>query len=202
VSIEGIDVLAAGNPEIAELTAAAMDGRIPLDEVYGRRLELVRPSLEAVLDLAQQYLSSLLPGARETIAALHDAAVEVHLVTAGIEQAIAPLAEYLRIPPRCVHAVRLSFDGEGNYRDFDRGTPLVRSDGKELVVLDVRARTKGKAALIGDGATDAEARKAVELFIGFGGVTIRDRVRDLADVYVTEPDLTSLLPLLLLRNDG
>ena len=43
VTIEGIDVLADGNPEIAKLTDAAMNGEIPLDQVYARRLEMIRP---------------------------------------------------------------------------------------------------------------------------------------------------------------
>src|SRR5258706_8813294 len=46
--IEGIEELSKARPaavvaEIAELTAQAMDGRVPLEEVYGRRLQLVAP---------------------------------------------------------------------------------------------------------------------------------------------------------------
>ena len=47
VTIEGIDVLAGGNPEVAKLTEAAMNGEIQLDEVYGRRLELIQPTRAA-----------------------------------------------------------------------------------------------------------------------------------------------------------
>jgi len=52
VTIEGIDVLAGGNPEIASLTNAAMNGEIPLDQVYARRLELIRPTRAQVDALA------------------------------------------------------------------------------------------------------------------------------------------------------
>ncbi len=200
VAIEGIDVLSGNDPEIAVLTEAAMNGRIPLDEVYGRRLDLIRPTRAAVEKLGRDYLASLVEGAEETVRALRDAGAIVHLVTAGIEQAIAPLASCLGLPARTVHAVRLDFAEDGSYTGFDRRSFLTRSGGKELVVRDVRARTHGKAAFVGDGVSDLEARPAVDLFIGFGGVHTRSRVKENADVFVAEPRLTAVLPYLI-END-
>ena len=183
VTIEGIDVLARGNPEIVRLTAAAMNGEIALDAVYGKRLEIIRPSRAAIDELAHRYRASLVDGAAETIAALKAAGVQVHLVTAGIEQAIVPLAERLGIAARAVHAVRLSFDEHGQYAGFDTRSFLTKPGGKELVVRDVRARSHGKAAFVGDGVSDLEAAPAVDLFIGFGGVAVRESVRAGAQRY-------------------
>ena len=184
VTIEGIDVLAGGNPEIAKLTEAAMNGEVPLDEVYARRLEIIRPTQAAVDALASRYLESIVDGAEDVIATLHERGHVIHLVTGGIEQAIVPLAERLAI--RNVHAVKLMFDDDGNYKDFDRRSLLTRAGGKELVVRAVRARSKGGAAMIGDGASDLEAKPAVDLFIGFGGVRLRPVVRENADVVVKD----------------
>ena len=192
VTIEGIDILAGGNPEIAKLTDAAMNGEIPLDEVYAKRLEIIQPTRDKVEQLAKTYIESLVDGAKETIAKLQEKGVIVHLVTAGIEQAIRPLADMLNI--RNVHAVALKFDANGNYEDFDRRSFLTRTGGKELVVRDVRARSHGKAAFIGDGVSDLEAKPAVDLFIGFGGVVVRPRVKENADVYITRlPDVLTYL---------
>jgi phosphoserine phosphatase len=157
VTIEGIDVLGAGNPEIARLTEEAMNGRIAVEDVYGQRLEIIRPTREAIEALGARYVASLVPGAAETIATLQSAGADVHLVTGGLAQAIAPLAERLGIAPRAVHAVPLTFDDQGCYSGFDRLNPLARSGGKELVVRDILARSKGKAAFVGDGVTDLEA---------------------------------------------
>lgn len=194
VTIEGIDELAAGNAEIARLTDAAMNGEIPLDQVYGRRLEIIKPSRAAIDRLAKRYLSSLVEGAEETIATLKKNGTQVHLVTAGVAQAIAPLAEHLGVP---MHAVSLQFDENGQYVDYDRRSFLTRKGGKELVARDVRARTHGRAAFVGDGITDLEAKPAVDLFIGFGGVHSRPRVRENADVFVDQPRLTAVLPHLM-----
>lgn len=197
VTIEGIDVLANGNTEVVRLTDAAMNGEIPIDEVYGRRLEIIRPTRSDVHALGERYLASLVPGAAETIAALQAGGADVHLVTAGIAQAIAPLAAKLNIAPRAVHAVALQFDDDGNYRDFDRRSLLTKNGGKELVVHAILARSKGRSAFIGDGVSDLETKPVVSLFIGFGGVHTRARVLENAEVYVSEPTLSAVLPYLL-----
>jgi phosphoserine phosphatase len=164
VTIEGIDVLANGLPEIAALTDAAMNGRIPLDQVYPRRLDIIKPTRNDVGKLATAYVNS---------------------ITGGIEQAVLPLAESLSVPERNVHAVRLRFDASGAYEDFDRRSFLARPGGKELVVRDIRARSHGKAAFVGDGVSDLEAKDAVDLFIGFGGVVVRPLVKENAHIFVT-----------------
>jgi phosphoserine phosphatase len=197
VTIEGIDELAAGNPEIARLTEAAMNGDIPLDQVYARRLEIIRPSRSRVEKLGDLYRSSLVPGAKETIDTLRNAGLVIHIVTAGIEQAIRPLAADLGIDR--LFAVRLQFEGDGSYRDFDRRSFLTRPGGKEIVVRDVRARSHGRAAFVGDGVSDLETRPVVDLFIGFGGVAVRAKVKENAPVYVEEKDLRAVLPHLLPR---
>ena len=195
VTIEGIDVLARGNPEIVRLTELAMNGEITVDEVYGRRLQIIRPTLAEVQALGAQYVASVVDGVEETIEALRKGGATIHLVTAGIAQAIAPLAEHLGI--RNVHAVTLRFHENGDYAGFDERSPLARSGGKELVVRDVLVRSKGKSAFVGDGVTDLEAKPVVSLFVGFVGVHQRARVRENAEVYVTEPTLAAVLPYLM-----
>jgi phosphoserine phosphatase len=197
VTIEGIDVLGGGNPEIVRLTDAAMNGEVPLDQVYAKRLEIIRPSRAAVEQLGRQYASSLVEGVEDTIDTLRSAGADIHLVTAGLEPAIATLAAKLQIPPRAVHAVGLTFSDAGEYEDFNRRSFLARPGGKELVVRDIRARAHGNAAFIGDGVSDLEAKPAVDLFIGFGGVHTRARVRENADVFIDEPRLTAVLPHLI-----
>jgi phosphoserine phosphatase len=199
VTIEGIDELAAGNQEIARLTAAAMNGEIPLEQVYGRRLEIIRPALSAVRALGERYVASLVKDAALVIESLQNAGADVHLVTAGIAQAIAPLAEHLRIPARAVHAVPLHFDDEGRYTGFDERSLLTRVGGKELVVRSVLSRAKGRSAFIGDGVSDLETKEVVDLFIGYGGVHTRPRVKENSEVYVVDSSLAAVLPYLIER---
>jgi phosphoserine phosphatase len=192
VTVEGVDLLGEGNEEVARLTAAAMNGEIALEEVYARRLEMIRPTEAQVNALAQRYIASLVEGAEETVRKLQEAGAVVHLVTAGIDQAIRPLAAKLGV--KSVSAVPLRFGSDGSYAGFVPSV-LAKTGGKETVVRDIRARSHGTAAFIGDGVSDLEAKLAVDLFIGFGGVHIRPRVRDNADVFVT--DLPAVIPHLI-----
>ena len=196
-ALEGIDWLAGDNPEVRALTEAAMNGGMKVEQVYERRLAMIRPSRSRIEELAAEYERRLIPDAAEVLQRLRESGADVHLITGGIEQAVMPMAMGLGLSARAVHAVPLSFDESGEYLDFDRRSFLTRNGGKEIVIRDVRARTHGRAAFVGDGITDAEARDAVDLFIGFGGVTIRERVREVADFYVTEPRLSPILPLIL-----
>ncbi|MGH9456782.1 MAG: HAD-IB family phosphatase [Thermoanaerobaculia bacterium] len=197
VALEGIDVLADGDPEIARLTDAAMNGEIPIDRVYALRLERIRPRREAVEELGRRYLDAIVPGAEDVFTTLHTLGTAAVLVTAGIRQAILPLAARLAVPDRLVHAVELRFTPDGSYAGFDENSPLTRPGGKEVVVMNVRARSKGRAAFVGDGITDLEAKGAVDLFIGFGGVRVRERVAEDSQVYVREPSLAAVLPYLI-----
>lgn len=197
VTIEGIDELAGGDPEIARLTERAMSGEVPIDQVYGLRLARIRPPRRRIEELATRYLEALVPGAESTVAALRASHVDVHLVTAGIRQAVAPLAAKFGLEPRALHAVDVTFDAAGEYASYDERSPLTRAGGKELVVLNVRARSHGRAAFVGDGVTDLEAKGAVDRFIGFGGVRARERVAAEAAIYVREPTLAAVLPWLM-----
>ncbi len=197
VTIEGIDELAAGDERIAALTTSAMEGKLRFEDVYAERLNLLRPDRDAIERLSLRYLESFTDGARETVSSLKAAGVDVHIISGGIRQALLPLAAELDIRPAALHAVDLKFDADGRYEGYDQRSPLARSKGKRMAVLDVRARSHGKAAMIGDGITDLEAAGAVDLFIGFGGVVRRRAVEIASPVYIASASLTAALPYLL-----
>ncbi|HUP88916.1 MAG TPA: HAD family hydrolase, partial [Longimicrobiales bacterium] len=91
--IEGIEELAVDHrAEVEALTEAAMRGEIPLEQVYGRRLELVRPSKDRVFALGQRYINTLVPHARETVAALIAAGIRVCVVSGGVKPAVLIVA--------------------------------------------------------------------------------------------------------------
>src|SRR5918999_6085058 len=134
-AIEGIEELAhAHREEIARLTEAAMRGEIPLEDVYGRRLALVRPTRDQVNALGDRYVRTLVTDARETIAALLSEHIEVRVMSGGIRQAVVTLAMSLGLTERAVAAVDVHFDENGDYAGFDEDSPLARSGGKRIVL--------------------------------------------------------------------
>jgi phosphoserine phosphatase len=180
-SIEGIDELARlRGPDISArveaLTRDAMEGRIRIEDVFGRRLDLIRPGREEVARLGERYVETVEPTARETVATLVQSGWTPAIISAGYRQAIEPLARFLGIAR--VEAVELSFAPDGSYRDFDRAFPCTRSGGKVEVIERLRAELHPeKVVMVGDGASDLETRPSVDLFVGYGGFVVRERLR-------------------------
>lgn len=177
--IEGIDWLARRRggeiaTDIARLTADAMRGVIPLEEVYGRRLELIRPTRGEIDALSQAYISAIAPDCPATIGALRRAGVRLALVSGGIRQAILPLARQLGIDPSDLHAVDLEFDETGGYARFDASSPLTTTTGKGAVVMALALPRPILA--VGDGHTDLAMRSAVDSFAAFTGFVSREAV--------------------------
>lgn len=203
-TIEGIDELTSRLPEeararVRELTDAAMAGELPLEQVFGERLDATRPSAADLEAIAERYVATAVPGAREAVAALHSLGKAVHIVSGGLRPAILPLARELGIDPERVHAVEVHLDASGAYVDFDRDSPLARSGGKPEVVR--AAEPEGRGALVGDGATDLEARSELARFVCFAGVVERAAVAAGADAVVRELDLTRTLEHLLTEEE-
>jgi phosphoserine phosphatase len=194
VTIEGIDVLAGARAsEVSALTNAAMAGAVPLEEVYERRLALIHPSRGAMESLGSAYINALVPDARETLAALLWLGKEVRIVSGGLRPPVEVLAWSLGLPPSHVASVQVHFDADGAYQGYDRASPLARSGGKAEII---RAwRMPGPVLLVGDGATDLEARPAVDAFAAYMGVVIRSDVADAADFVLVDASLAPVLAL-------
>ena len=197
-AIEGIEELASAHREDVErLTEAAMRGEVPLEQVYGRRLELIRPTRSAVEALGRRYIEALVPGARETVAGLLDAGVDVRVLSGGLRPPVVDVARALGLEDGAVNAVDIFFDERGAYAGFDARSPLTRSDGKAEIVRGWGERLPRPAMLVGDGATDLAAAREVEMFIAFAGVVDRPAVTSVADAVVRERSLAPILALAL-----
>ena len=194
VSIEGIDELAAEKiDEVRALTELAMEGKIALEEVYGRRLAIIDPTREQVDDIGRRYVEALVEDARAVVAALHWLGKEVRVISGGLLPPVLAVAAVLGIEGAKVAAVDISFDGEGRYLDYERDSPLARSGGKPDVLA--KWALPRPALLVGDGATDLEGRAAVDCFAAFMGVAFRESVAAGADVVLTAPTLAPVLSL-------
>lgn len=195
-AIEGIDELAGGHlAAIAALTERAMRGEVALEAVYGTRLDLIRPSRDALDALGHAYIAAAIPDARETIQALCTGGVAVHILSGGFRQAIEPFAAWLGIASESVHAVELQFDDDGQYAGYDTTSPLARSGGKRVVLEHWDPPLTRPILFVGDGITDLEARPAVDHFVAFAGVAARPEVIAGADTVLSTPSLHPLLAL-------
>lgn len=198
-AIEGVDELARlrgadCHAAVEAMTRQAMDGLVPLDEVFARRLDLIRPTAAETAQIGRMYVEQIEPTARRTVAALRGAGWTPVILSAGYTQAIEPLARELGIGR--IEAVRLVFDAAGDYAGYDAAHPASRQGGKPVVVRALKAELRPeRVVMVGDGVSDLETRPEVDLFAGFGRYAERASVKAGAHVFLRS--LEDLLPLLI-----
>lgn len=191
-AIEGIDELARlRGPDcfraIEQMTRDAMDGKIALDDIFARRLDLIRPTSAEAAAIGAHYIREVEPTARVTLDAARAAGWTPVIVSGGYTQAIAPLAAFLGIGR--VEAVALRFDAAGNYSGYDTAHPAARRGGKPEIVRALRRElAPTRVVAVGDGVSDLEVRDEVDLFVGFGRYAERAAVKAGAHRFVRSLD--------------
>ena len=196
-SIEGVDELLRGADEavrrdVLAMTQQAMDGSLPLAEVYETRLARVAPTRARLREVGQHYVRCCLADAKPVVMALQSLGIRVGIISGGLLAAVRVLGEHLGIDAGDIHAVPLVFDDDGEYLGFDRTCPLWRNGGKPDLIRGL-PDDHHPMAFVGDGVTDLETRPVVERFVGFGGVEARAAVREGAEFWVEGPSLAGIL---------
>jgi phosphoserine phosphatase len=188
-SIEGIDELARVRgpgvlARVEAMTEDAMNGRIPLEAVFGLRLAAVRPGAKDVAEVGRRYVATVEPSAKATIESLAAMGWTPAIISGGFRQAIRPLADFLGVSR--VEAVDLFFALDGSYTGFDSTYPTTRTGGKAEIIAKLKDELHPeRVVMVGDGVSDLETRPGVDLFIGFGGFAPRETVRRGSAAFVT-----------------
>jgi phosphoserine phosphatase len=211
-AIEGIDELARLKGKewrVGLLTQKAMDGDLDLREVYGKRLQAIRPTRGQLKEIEDRYWQTLVPDTADVLAALRFLNKQVFIISGGLAEPVRGFGKRLGVPPENIRAVELEYNelsGEWwryhdpstragqTYMDYDEG-PLTVSSGKPDVVRELAGARAGRRLMVGDGASDLATRSVVDLFVGFGGVVARDKVKSGAEAFVTCNSLAPILPI-------
>lgn len=212
-TIEGIDVLAdyAGKKwRVEVLTKAAMDGELDLGEVYGKRLQAVRPTREQIRSIRRAYKRNVVEDATAVIQTLQSLGHKVYIISGGLEEPVREFGIFLGVPKENIRAVGVDYNqlsgkwwetnlphNEGNnakYLTYEEGA-LSISDGKAQIVTELLGKQKGRSLLIGDGNSDLLASRAVDLFVGYGGIEKRERVFAESPIFISTESLSPLLAI-------
>lgn len=198
IAEEGIDVLAdfLGQGEaVAALTKQAMEGGTKFQDALKGRLELMKPSRPSIEQCLQELPFQLTPGVEELIEALTVKGVDVYLVSGGFRIMIEPIALQVAVAKNRIYANTILFDDEGNYVGFDPNELTSADMGKPKALAHIKeAHNYQTMVMVGDGATDAQAKPPADAFIGFGGVVVRKAVEDAADWFVKDfNDMTKIV---------
>lgn len=211
-AIEGIDELARLKGKewrVGLLTEKAMNGDLDLREVYGKRLQAIRPTRGQLKAIEERYWQTLVPDTAEVLAALHFLGKQVFIISGGLAEPVRGFGKRLGVPPENIRAVELEYNelsgdwwhyyepqsrARQTYLDYSEG-PLTVSSGKPSIVQELAGDRHGRRLMVGDGASDLATRSVVDLFVGFGGVVAREKVKQGADIFVSANSLAPILPL-------
>lgn len=191
-SIEGIDELARAKgtevfARVEALTNAAMNGDVPIHDVFGRRLEMISPNRATAEHVASLYVETVVPGMIDFIRELKAAGWLPVILSGGFAPLIWPLARRLGIDH--VEAVPLEFHEDGTYASYGADYPTTRNLGKNEIIREWKqAMLPEHVMMMGDGISDLETKPDVDAFIGFGGVVKRSRVMQDCDYWVDTMD--------------
>ena len=211
-TIEGIDELAklkGKEARVGLLTNKAMNGDLDLSEVYGKRLKAIRPTRGQLKAVEERYAETIVEDAQEVISALHFLGKKVFIISGGLVDAVRGFGRRLGVAPENIRAVELEYNalsGEWwNYHDpqaqhgqrymeYVEG-PLTVSSGKPDIIKELAGNTYGRRMMIGDGSSDLATQSVVDLFVGYGGIVARDKVKSGSEVFVQSVSLAPILPL-------
>jgi phosphoserine phosphatase len=211
-TIEGIDELARLKGKewrVGVLTEKAMNGDLDLAEVYGKRLQAIRPTRGQLKAIEERYWETIVPDAQAVIDALRFLGKQIFIISGGLAEPVRGFGKRLGVQPEHIRAVELEYNElsgdwwryyepqtqhRQTYLDYNEG-PLTVSSGKPRIINELAGDRHGRRLMVGDGASDLATRSVVDLFIGFGGVVAREKVRAQSEVFVDSKSLAPILPL-------
>lgn len=211
-TIEGIDELAklkGKEGRVGLLTNKAMDGELDLSEVYGKRLRAIRPTRGQLKAIEERYIQTEVEDATEVIAALHFLGKKVYIISGGLVDAVRGFGRRLGVSPENIRAVELEYNElSGEWWHYNEAqaqhtqtyleyveSPLTISSGKPAIIDELTGEQYGRRFMIGDGSSDLATRDQVDLFVGYGGVVSRDKVKDESEVFIQSLSLAPVLPI-------
>ena len=177
--------------QVSDITERAMRGEIDFTESLTQRVALLR-GLPADALAATTARIRLTPGARTLCRTLHRLGFRVCLVSGGVTEIIAPLAQELEVDGLRANTLEV-VDGHLTGRLLGA---VVDRRGKRAA-LEEFAHEFGiplaRTVAIGDGANDLDMLEAAGLGVAFNA---KPMVRAAADTSVNAPYLDSVLFLL------
>ncbi len=194
VQIEGVVELARlknKTSQVQALTEQAMRGEVELSEVFAKRLDIIQPHRNDLIQLGKLYCERLTEGAAEAVSKLQKLSRQVFIISAGYLESLKILGKKLNIPEANIFGIELIFDEGGQYIGLDQSQVLISHIGKKKLLQTLNIDLN-QTAMIGDGANDIATQDVVKLFIGFQGNSENKFMKNNAKVFLPG---NSLLPV-------
>lgn len=144
--------------QIRQITAAGMEGSIPLSDSLSRRLALLQANKQHINKLIAVLYGKISRSFERNAAFLKEHADRIYIVSSGFKEYIVPVVSRFGIKEDHVFANTFSFDEQGIITGCDRDNPLSQDQGKVKILRSLNLM--GDIWVLGDGMTDYEMREA------------------------------------------
>jgi phosphoserine phosphatase len=190
--------------QVKKITDKGMSGEIDFNTSLTLRMDMMKPKKKYI----QTYericsMDDFNPNVIRYINYLQNRKKDIFVISGGFEELIFKHTDMLNIPKENVICNKMFFDKDGKFTGFDNERPTAHSFGKRTVIenlkekYDIENKRKdnhvhgltendGGVIMIGDGETDLQTKDVCDLFVGYGGVTVRQNVKDKAEVFITD----------------
>ncbi len=211
-TIEGIDELAKLKGKewrVGLLTQKAMDGDLDLEEVYGKRLQAIRPTRGQLKAIEDRYAETIVSDVPAVLEALRFLGKQIFIISGGLAEPVRGFGKRLGVDPANIRAVEVEYNElsgdwwryhepgsqhRQTYLDYNEG-PLTVTSGKPDIIKELSAGKHGRRLMVGDGSSDLATHTVVDLFVGFGGVVARDKVKAQAPAFIHSESIAPILAL-------
>ncbi|KAK8803356.1 hypothetical protein WA158_001050 [Blastocystis sp. Blastoise] len=190
---EGLEQFAQYNCNLSQLefikkiTNQAMLGEINYEKSLEKRLDIIKPTQQSFSSFIQKFPIHYTKGVLGFIRFLQKSQKEIFLISGGFLEMIQPIKKELNLDDNHIFCNTLSFHDDGTYDSFDHSKLTCKNLGKLHVVKLIKERHPSDlVVMIGDGMTDVETASVVDAFIGYGGVSYRQKVEALSMLYIDD----------------
>lgn len=199
VSFEGLDWLAARRGiagKFMKITSETMEGKRNFSDTFEEKVSLLAPKPQDLIDLAAHYRHNLVADAHQVISALQALDKHVGILTNNFYPALYQVTSLLNIPQSLVIANNIIYDNNDAYSRI-KYHPLLKPLGSKANAIKKLRGKHSQLVMVGDSVGDLETKPYVKLFIGYGGVVTRPKVKQSADAFVICQSMAALLPVIL-----
>lgn len=167
--------------KIKRITDLGMEGKLNFRQSLEKRLKLIKITRDDIKKVIRIFKSKITLSVRRNRKFFRQYGDRIYIVSGGFKEIISPVVAAFGIPANHILANTFLFDRSGNVIGYDRKNPLLKKEGKYLVVKSLKL--DGDIFIIGDGYTDYQIKAlgGAKSFIAFTENVNRVQITSKAD---------------------
>ncbi len=190
---ETLDLLAKEKgieSKVKKITTETMEGKKPVAELFSNKLKMLAPSKRDRTLIRRIALHNLSSEALDLVRKLsHYEHVKIGILSMHFRETVEDVGAFIGCDPALCFGLDIQHDEHGNYTGYASDQLMAQEGGKGLIVLEVKKLNPDAIVVhIGDSVTDLATQGKADLFIGFGGVAVREKVRKAAKHFAMDFD--------------